>query len=533
MKTTCRASSLSIAIGAAILTLLALPAADGRPCPPNSFFMHSQHHNEDHCVCARRTVCIGEKCTRGHDDNLPLTYGSKMHGFPFLCKDCFCVPEGSGKTELRGDQQPPFRWVKTTDGDEMRDFVDPVFDESCKVVRDAAVPKPRALHAMNWLHFPKCGSSLTNTIYHYGCRDVESAKVFSALDDPDLESYKNTTCSYCYDPCKGCFTLWAPHDGIIRAKQKHSILKMPFREKHCGADKLGYIPGHNPLPPSKRKERSGSILAVFRDPRRRLVSAFNYHKHSFGMNWMDRERMLHVTHTIEAFANFPGIASCQTKMLIGFTCSAHVTLNKRDLMTAKQIIEKDLAFAGVMEHWNASICLFHRMFGGKMHPTETANLRPTQERTANGPSYNAARKQIVEGVRQDIQRAAAAMEGHEQPDDDADADLVTTTDAPNTEHHKAWDESRDFSDVRQRHDSSRHLLFADGAQTGDSDTSVESQDDELMYQTQGKLDQLPKTEWTQVHREHDPYDWDLYEFVRQRFYQQLKTYGFQLPSDAD
>lgn len=41
---------------------------------------------------------------------------------------------------------------------------------------------------------------------------------------------------------------------------------------------------------------------------------------------LDRERMLQVTHTLEAFANFPGIAGCQTKMLLGSTCGAHMLL---------------------------------------------------------------------------------------------------------------------------------------------------------------------------------------------------------------
>ena len=44
------------------------------------------------------------------------------------------------------------------------------------------------------------------------------------------------------------------------------------------------IPGHNPLSTNKLSMRSGYVIAVFRDPRRRALSAFNYHKHSFGMN---------------------------------------------------------------------------------------------------------------------------------------------------------------------------------------------------------------------------------------------------------
>lgn len=136
--------------------------------------------------------------------------------------------------------------------------------------------------------------------------------------------------------------------------------------------------------------RSGYVVAIFRDPRRRLLSAYNYHKHSFGMNsWVllgdsmdggrwysggisslfffiprdERKRMLQTTHTLEAFANFPGIASCQTKMIIGYTCATYVRLSDANVYEAKRRMDRDFALVGLLEHWNASVCLFHRMLG--------------------------------------------------------------------------------------------------------------------------------------------------------------------------
>jgi hypothetical protein len=39
-----------------------------------------------------------------------------------------------------------------------------------------------------------------------------------------------------------------------------------------------------PLPKKRIPARAGYIMAVFRDPRRRIQSAYNYHKHAFGMS---------------------------------------------------------------------------------------------------------------------------------------------------------------------------------------------------------------------------------------------------------
>ena len=72
--------------------------------------------------------------------------------------------------------------------------------------------------------------------------------------------------------------------------------------------------------------RDEFAVALFRDPRRRLVSAWNDQKHSYGLGsyytngrGSDEERaaMLSSAKTIEEFAEWPGIRSCQTKMLVG------------------------------------------------------------------------------------------------------------------------------------------------------------------------------------------------------------------------
>jgi hypothetical protein len=65
-----------------------------------------------------------------------------------------------------------------------------------------------------------------------------------------------------------------------------------------------------------------------------------------------------------------------TKMLLGINCAHPVRLTEEDVAEAKRRVREDLAFVGIVEHWDLSICLFHRMFGSAIDDSELKNLRP-------------------------------------------------------------------------------------------------------------------------------------------------------------
>ena len=165
---------------------------------------------------------------------------------------------------------------------------------------------------------PRCGSSFTNTLYQYACRGGQSLYKFESVTDPHFADYQKDVCRICWEACgnkcEGGFTLWSPHDGLMRIREKFSRadgeihLEKPFYEKYCAAEIIGHVPGHFPL--KSLSQRKGTIAAMFRDPRRRLVSAFNHHRHAFGMNGAVSTQMRATTHTVEAYANFQGIQRC-------------------------------------------------------------------------------------------------------------------------------------------------------------------------------------------------------------------------------
>ena len=109
-----------------------------------------------------------------------------------------------------------------------------------------------------------------------------------------------------------------------------------------------------------------AIVGNFRDPRRRLVSAFNDNKHSFGIDVVNREKMVQSTPTLKDYVDSPFIKSCQTKMLLGQYCGKPLDMTRPLLMEARRRIDR-MAFVGLTEYFNQSVCLFYHRMGGVPH----------------------------------------------------------------------------------------------------------------------------------------------------------------------
>ena len=121
---------------------------------------------------------------------------------------------------------------------------------------------------------------------------------------------------------------------------------------------------------------------MFRDPRRRIHSAFNHFRHSFGLGPAAREQLLRNASTLLEYLSFPRIQSCQARMLLGQYCAGPMTVDAAATAMAIERLDTHFAFVGLMEYWNESICLFHRIYGVPVHPSEFLNTRPTNEHLA-------------------------------------------------------------------------------------------------------------------------------------------------------
>lgn len=193
------------------------------------------------------------------------------------------------------------------------------------------------------MHFPKCGSSFGILLHNYGCVNYEPSTEIAK----SIQNY----CT-CNDQSKWDVTL---HEHIPWHLDPYCTPQVNLNH--------GHMLGHRPLWTGDLYfEYRNSFVTMFRDPRRRLVSAYNDQKHSYGLP----ERLtkaLHDVRSLDEYVRFPGIQGCMTKMVLGYYCAASVELDEDDLEEAKRRLQ-DYAFIGLVEYWADSVCLFNKMFGG-------------------------------------------------------------------------------------------------------------------------------------------------------------------------
>lgn len=133
----------------------------------------------------------------------------------------------------------------------------------------------------------------------------------------------------------------------------------------------------------------GSGLALLREPRARLVSAFHYHRDGlptgrgkpracFLMGIRDdgdcrRLRALPEREQLLAYANDSRVRNVQTKMLLGY--GRFDAVAELDVAEATRVLRECFAFVGVTERWAASVGLFNRTIrGARLRPDDAAHV---------------------------------------------------------------------------------------------------------------------------------------------------------------
>ena len=232
-------------------------------------------------------------------------------------------------------------------------------DEFCHFPEGGA--PAHALSDFSWLHAPKTGTSAVVLLAHYACPSLPA----DALPKP-------------------------PPKGFSFDRKGPTILQQfwsdyPYEEFCKPRTFLPPHHGHYPMAMLKARARKASndeapvknVVAMLRDPRRRIWSAYNYFKHTNGMKKSKRAEMLASVTSVKEYAAFPGVAGCQTRMLLGRRCNEATTLNAKKMNEAIRRLRTHLVFVGLTDEWNDSMCLFHRMFGGKAVAGSFKNVRDT------------------------------------------------------------------------------------------------------------------------------------------------------------
>ena len=209
---------------------------------------------------------------------------------------------------------------------------------ACAAPRCAS-PRPAAnlsaAPSVRWLHIPKCGMTFALSVLNYAC------------------GHLHAPWHYVYMALEG---------GQSDVRMAHSLDARHARRGHrCDGRLLMPFAGHLPVQPSDRQ-----LVVMFRRPAQRLISAFHDNYHAWGLGGAERNAMKRAHPDPASWARYPGIAGCMTKMLAGYDCGdRYAPPQARLLPRALALLRSPrLAFVGLVEHWAASVCLFHRMLGG-------------------------------------------------------------------------------------------------------------------------------------------------------------------------
>jgi len=226
-------------------------------------------------------------------------------------------------------------------------------EENGDDMEEVGCPTARYYPSLVWLHIPKCGTSFSVALHSLLCDGFPK----------DHEMFRGK---------------W----DLVRNKGGFKQLGANASWCHQRMNSAIYRGGHAPI----NESTYFKAVALFRNPNARLLSAFHHDRHAYGMPRADRERMEMQQRTMqneselrrfESFVTWPGIRGCQAKMLLGHHCATRRSLSQSDLTSAVRAVDR-LAFVGLTELFNPSVCLLHcRLMGYDLKKElEMMNIRP-------------------------------------------------------------------------------------------------------------------------------------------------------------
>ncbi len=242
-------------------------------------------------------------------------------------------------------------------------------------------PATSRLRHIWWLHVPKAGTSFSQTVFHWAC---------------DHGKYKGTigwniAKGTHHPPRAACGSNISTEQRLDKSAQQQRQVKNSSR-----TPMVNDINYHQPLSEAARRQPN-SVVALFRRPAQRLLSAFYWMKQkpwccSLDWGFTPKHRAeVNDMATAAEMARQPWALGCQTKLLLGERCFSPGSAAKRPSALARALSFINgssrgggMRFVGLQEHWERSVCLWHARFGGPLYAAELSNTRPTNGASSAG-----------------------------------------------------------------------------------------------------------------------------------------------------
>ncbi|OLQ00578.1 hypothetical protein AK812_SmicGene16759 [Symbiodinium microadriaticum] len=257
---------------------------------------------------------------------------------------------------------------------------------------------------LEWVHFPKTGSSFVNTIAHLAGTCPSLGK--HAINEDTV----------------GGGACWLSRWFEERCPQE------------CHADR--YVCQQSSLPHvpiAIYSARRGHLVGMFRNPDQRILSAYHDEANNFAaedygnflidtshheiqqnggnctgsvVRGLPKRPLLDFARTWKGGVTYQLTADNQTMTALH---PRRPRVTRRDATEAARRVHDGFAFVGITEEWDLSICLFHKMFGGACNAFEFEDTRPSYDGKSADQDYDTAQ---LQGWHDDIDEVvyAAALE---------------------------------------------------------------------------------------------------------------------------
>lgn len=264
---------------------------------------------------------------------------------------------------------------------------------------------------MKWLNIPQSGSSFINVLTHhvgicpdfpedsiivrqgaaYGISQSDENLSLGDVQDLMLEEIGDDS-QIARDPMEELKAM-----SIMTSVALEEI--EPALPKYCPNRIMAEANQYFGLPSEEfRGNYSGRIVMMMKQPEQRILSAFSD----------DQAGCPGCKDEVE-FA--PRVAGCVTKTLTRSSSKSTVPCldesaphpTHHEVALASERLAHDVAFVGIVEEWDLSVCLFHAMFGGECQRIEILDAHPPVEHydvsrldgfrdTYDGPIYQKAKE---------------------------------------------------------------------------------------------------------------------------------------------
>ena len=296
------------------------------------------------------------------------------------------------------------------------------------------------------LHVPKTGSTFTTAYLRHACPAMPASAAMGAAIPPEgrwAAAGRRGIRDYDALALLEVFNASCPRGAFLPLADEKVCRQRdgPRAPPTCRPD--AYYRARRAIHHQEFNEKDedpGQMAGFFRSPSDRLLSAYHFGLHAWGLAAEERTAMERAVKSPAAFARYPGIAGCAARLLGRCACGARDAdadaggafwrCDARS--TTKHLLEKGpavgasaaaiverMAFVGISELSRASVCLFHRIFGGDPAPDEFAKYRVGKGHGDPGAAYHAwgPRTPAVRGddgaaVAYDAAAVDAALDGY-------------------------------------------------------------------------------------------------------------------------